>query len=560
MKNSKNASENPSSQSLKKLKTFITGLDEILEGGLPANRTTIVNGMVGSGKSIFGLEFIYRGALNNEPGIFVGFEESAQHIRENALSLGMDYKILENQNKLCIVEGQLPTDIFLRGEFSLKGLLAIVTGKSKEMGAKRIVIDALDVVLRLFDNLKDVRNEMHLLNNWLNDSGLTIVMTLRPSKTMVSPFQDFFDSLSDCIIHLDNRIINQIATRRIQVVKYRGSGFGSNEYPYVITSEGIQVAPISTIGLNHKPLGEYISSGNADLDLMLGGGFRRASCNLIAGLPGVGKTILAATYATSSCKRGEKVLYVGFEESEPALIDNVKSTGILLDQFTKNNTLSFLIRFPEEMGAEEHFILLKNKINKFNPQHLIIDAISSTLRMGGKQASYEYLMRVLNLSKTLGITTLFLNQLMGETGFKEISGSNISSMIDTVLYLNYIESSGETNRLAHILKSRGSKHSNQKREYRITDNSFQFKDIYVGENQVLTGSARRIQEAKDAAALKLMEFQIEEKELDLQRLKLTMEQYFVDQKLRAELRGNVAKKKAVRVEIKKSSKNNLKGK
>jgi circadian clock protein KaiC len=557
MKNSKTSSENPSSRPLKKLKTFITGLDEILEGGLPANRTTVINGMAGTGKSIFGIEFIYRGALNNEPGIFVGFEETAQHIRENALSLGLDIKAVEDQNKFCIVEGQLPTDIFLRGEFSLKGLLAIITGKSEEMGAKRIVIDALDVVLRLFDNPKEVRNEMHLLNNWLRDSGLTIVMTLRPSKTMVSPFQDFFDSLSDCIIQLDSRITNQIATRRIQIVKFRGSGFGRNEYPYVITSEGIQVAPISTVGLNHKALGEHISTGNADLDILLGGGFRRASCTLIAGLPGVGKTILASTYTAASCKRGEKVLYVGFEESVQALIGNVKSAGILLGQFTKNNTLSFLTRFPEEMGAEEHFILLKNQINKFNPQHIIIDAISATQRMGGKQASYEYLMRILNLSKTLGITTLFLNQLSGESGFIEISGIDISSMVDTVLFLSYVEYSGETNRLMNILKSRGNKHSNQKREFVITDNGILFKDIYVGDNQVLTGSARQIQEEKDAAALKLLEFQIQEKELELKRLNLNMEQSFVDQKLRAELRGDVASKKAVKVEIKKSSKNNL---
>jgi len=307
-------------------------------------------------------------------------------------------------------------------------------------------------------------------------------------------------------------------------------------------------------------LGEHISTGNADLDILLGGGFRRASCTLIAGLPGVGKTILASTFTAASCKRGENVLYVGFEESEQALIGNVKSAGVLLDQFTKNNALTFLTRFPEEMGAEEHYILLKNQINKFNPQHIIIDAISATQRMGGKQASYEYLMRILNLSKSLGITTLFLNQLSGESGFVEISGIDISSMVDTILFMSYVEYSGETNRIMNILKSRGSKHSNQKREFVITDHGIQFKDIYVGDNQVLTGSARQIQEEKDAAALKLLEFQIQEKELELKRLKLNMEQRFVDQKLRVGLRGNVTKKKAGKVEIKKSPKNNSKEK
>ena len=537
MKNSKPSSENSPNPQLNKVKTYIDGLDEILQGGLPANRTTVINGQAGSGKSVFGLEFLYRGALNGEPGIFVGFEESVYQTRENAATLGLDLVTLENQNKLCIIEGYIENDILLKGDFSLKGLLAIIAGKSKEMGAKRIVIDALDVVLRLFDSPREVRNEMHLLDKWLRDSGLTVVMTMRPSKTMVSPFEDFFDSLSDCIINLDTRQIEQLSTRRIRVVKYRGSAFGSNEYPYVITSEGIQVAPISSFGLRHKALGEHLTTGNPDLDTMLGGGFRRASCILIAGLPGVGKTILAATFTNATCKRGEKVLYVGFEESEQALVGNVKSAGVLLDELRNNNTLFFLTRFPEEMGAEEHFILLKKHISKVQPQHIIIDAISATSRMGGRQASYEYLMRVLNLSKELKITTLFLNQLTGNTGFVEISGIDISSMVDTAIFLNYIEYSGETNRLVHILKSRGSKHTNQKREYVITDNGIQFKNIYVGDNQVLTGSARQIQEAKDEAALKLLEFQIQEKELELKRLKMMMEQNTIDQKLRAGLRG-----------------------
>ena len=335
-----------------------------------------------------------------------------------------------------------------------------------------------------------------------------------------------------------DRVSNQISTRRLRIVKYRGSGFGRNEYPYVITSSGIEISSITTIGLIHKELGEHISSGNSDLDILLGGGFRRASCALIAGLPGAGKTILASTFTNACCARGEKVLYIGFEESERAIIGNVKSVGILLEQFTKNKTLSFISRFPEEMGAEEHFILLKNKIEEFNPQHIIIDAISATERMGGKQASYEYLMRVLNLCKSLGITTLLLNQLSGATGFVEISGIDISSIVDTALFLSYVEFSGETNRLIDILKSRGSKHSNQKREYEISDKGIQFKKVYTGDNQVLTGSARQIQEAKDLANLKLAEFKIREKELELERLRQEMEQSLFDMKIRSELRGD----------------------
>ncbi len=526
-----------SSFKIRKVPTYIQGLDEILEGGLPYNRTTVINGQTGSGKTIFGLEFLYYGALHGEPGIFVGFEETTQQTRENAATLGLNFEELEKQNKLCIIEGFINTDVFISGEFSLKGLLAMVSGKVKEMGAKRIVLDALDVILRLFDNPRDIRKEMHLLDEWMKNSGLTIVMTVRPTKTAVSPFEDFFESLSDCLIYLDARIINQISTRRLRIAKYRGSEFGRNEYPYVITSKGIHLTPITTFGLRHKELGEHITTGNEDLDKHLGGGYRRASCVLIAGVPGVGKTILATTFVNATCKRGEKVLYVSFEESERAIIGNVKSAGLFIDEFTKHNTLSFLCQFPEEMGAEEHFIVLKNKIDEFKPQHIVIDAISATHRMGGKQAAFEYLMRTLNLAKTKGITTLFINQLTGTKEYVEVSGIDISSMIDTTIFLFYVELAGETNRIIQVLKSRGSHHSNQKREYIITDNGIQLKNIYIGEGEVLTGSARLIQEAKDKETLLLLEYQIREKELELERLKLLKNQNEINLRQRAGERG-----------------------
>lgn len=526
-----------SSFKIPKVPTFIKGLDEILEGGLPYNRTTVVLGQAGSGKTIFGLEFLYHGALHNEPGIFVGFEETNKQTRENAATLGMNIKELEKQNKLCLIEGFINTDVLISGEFSLKGLLAMISGKSKEMGAKRIVIDALDVVLRLFDDPRDVRKEIHILNEWMRNSGLTVVLTVRSSKTRFSPFEDYFESLSDCLINLDARLLDQITTRRLRIVKFRGSEFGRNEYPYVITSKGIHLTPITTFGLRHKELGEFITTGNKDLDIHLGGGYRRASCVLIAGLPGVGKTILASTFVNATCKRGEKVLYVGFEESEKAIIGNVKSAGLLLDEFTKKGTLEFLCQFPEEMGAEEHFIVLKSKIEEYEPKHIIIDAISATFRMGGKQASFEYLMRTLNLAKSMGITTLFINQLTGTTEYVEISGIDISSMVDTAIFLYYVELAGETNRIIQVLKSRGSHHSNQKREYIITDNGIHLKNIYIGEGEVLTGSARLIQEEKDKESLKLLEYQIREKEIELERLKLQKTQNEINYQLRAGARG-----------------------
>ena len=242
---------------LEKAPTHIQGLDDILEGGLPRGRTTVVNGASGSGKTLLGLEFLYRGALHGEPGIFIGFEEPPEQIRQNAATLGWDLPALEKQNRLFILDARLKPETLRSGNFSLKGLLAIAAGKSRAMGARRIVIDALEVALRLFDTPRQIRNELHALNNWLRDSGLTAILTIRPpSRSGASPSEDFFESMADCLLVLDARVTEQISTRRLRVIKYRGSGFGRNAYPYVISPTGLRMVPISTVRLRHKPLGE----------------------------------------------------------------------------------------------------------------------------------------------------------------------------------------------------------------------------------------------------------------------------------------------------------------
>lgn len=510
---------------LAKTPTYIRGLDDILEGGLPRGRATIVNGASGSGKTLLGLEFLYRGGLHGEPGIFIGFEEPVVQLRENAATLSMDLAAQEKQKLLFLLDARLKPETVRSGKFSLKGLLAIAAGQCRSLGARRIVIDALEVALRLFDTPQQVRNELHALNNWLRDSGLTSILTIRPpSRTGVSPYEDFFESMGDCIIALDARVTEQISTRRLRVVKYRGSGFGRNEYPYVISATGLRMAAISSVGLRHKPLGPKISTGNAQLDEILDGGYRRASCVLLAGLPGAGKTTLAATFVASACGLGERVLYIGFEESEAAMIQNVSSTGIALQSHLEAGRLAFLTTFPEALGAEEHFIAAVDRIEALAPQHVVVDSISACVRMGGQQAAFEYLMRLLNLSKERGLTILLLNQLTGTTSFLEISGNEISSLVDTAILLNYQFSLGETNRVFQILKSRGSRHSNQKREYRITDHGFEVLDVYLGEGDVLTGAARQRQEQRDQLEAQRLAFEIEMKELELKRLRLIQEQ------------------------------------
>ncbi len=527
-----------SASPLAKAPTHIKGLDAVLEGGLPRGRTTVVNGGPGSGKTLLALEFLFRGALAGEPGVFIGFEEPLDQLRVNAGTLGWDLAALERDRRLCLVEGRLKPDTLISGEFSLKGLLAGASGVGREIGARRVVIDALEVVLRLYDSLRQVRNDMHLLNDWLQAEGLSAILTVRPPVFgSVPSFHDFFDSMADCVIYLDARVDNQLSRRRIRVVKYRGSGFGSNEYPYVITDSGLHIEPISTVGLRHKPLGERMSTGLARLDDFLGGGYRRGACILVAGSPGTGKTLLAGTFTVAACGRGEKVLYVGYEESQEAVIGNMGHAGVFLKPCVDTGLLLFHTVMPEAMGPEEHLIRVMNLIEAHNPRHLVVDAISACGRMGGKQAAFDFLVRLLNRCKERNITVLLVNQLSGTTTHMEVSGNDISSIIDTVLFMSYVEGAGEINRVFQVLKSRGSGHSNQKQEYIITDEGIRILEPYTGEGEVLTGSARRLQEARDAAEAQRLAVAMKAKEIELEQLRIEQRQITERKRYQAQVRG-----------------------
>jgi circadian clock protein KaiC len=532
-----NGTEVPQGQTLAKTPTHIQGLDEILEGGLPRGRTSVVSGGPGSGKTLLGVEFLYRGTLAGEPGIFVGFEEPLEHLRQNAATLGWDLAGAEENHLLALVDGRIPPDTLISGDFSLKGLLASISGMTRDMGARRIVIDALEVVLRLYDSPRQVRNELHFFNDWLRSEGLTAVLTIRPPVSgSVASFQDFFDSMGDCVLRMDARVENQLSKRRIRVVKYRGSGFGSNEYPYVITGKGLHIAPISTVELRHKALGEKMSTGIDRLDEMLNGGYRRASCVLFAGLPGAGKTMLASTFANAACGRDERVLYVGYEESEAEMIGNLQGVGLHLRPHVESNRLQFLTVMPEAMGPEEHLMRVMMRIDTFDPHHLIVDAISACVRMGGKQAAFDFLVRLINACKERGITVILLNQLSGVTSHMEISGNDVSSIIDTVLFLSYVEGAGEINRIIQVLKARGSGHSNQRQEFVITGDGIGILEPYTGEGEVLTGAARKAREARDAVETERLALDIKAKELELERLRLMHQEIASRRRRQAEMR------------------------
>ena len=464
-------------RAIKKIPTYINGLDEILNGGLPAERTTLIVGEPGSGKTVMGMEFVYRGANNGDSGIFLGFEESLKSLRQNAFTFGWDFPSLEKEGRLFLMEGRLPPEIIVSGQLSLKPLLSIISGKAKEMKAKRIVMDALDVAFRLFDEPVQVRAELHQLLEWLAKSGLTSLLTLKPREYPPgSLFQDFFYSMADCVINLDTKILNQVSTRRLWVAKYRGSSFGRNEYPFIISEKGIRTIPITCFELRHKPFGQRISSGIPSLDAMLGGGYFRSSCVLLAGEPGTGKTLLCSTFVQKVCQVGEKVLYISFEESPAALIHNVTSAGVFLEPFEQAGNLKVMGAMPEATGVEEHLIKLIDLVEEMKPQHVIIDAISACERMAGKEASFDFLMRFLNFLKERGITSILTNQTTGTKSQIEISGNGISSMVDTVIFLSYIQGEKEINRLIQILKCRGSGHSNQIRKFMIKDDGFKILD------------------------------------------------------------------------------------
>ena len=471
----------PTPIQLEKAPTHISGVDEILHGGLPRGRMIVLKGGPGAGKTIFGMEFLYRGALAGEPGIFVGLEETAAQLRENAATLGWDLSALEENGQLFLLEGRLSPDTILSGDFSLKGLLAAIAGKSKEMNAQRLVLDALDVLLRLIDAPHRVRSEMHALNHWITEAGITTLMTIRPQAyERALAYEAFFDSMADCVIELDARVRDQITTRRFRVVKYRGSAFGHNEYPYIISPAGIQIVPITSVELRHAPPGERMTTGIEELDAVMGGGYRRATCILIAGPPGTGKTIMTSTFVDAACQRGEKVLYISFEESVAALTGNLLSAGLDLAPHIEAGRLSFIASFPEAEGSEEHLMHFLNELNAFDPQHVVVDAISACERIAGMQAAFEYLMRLLNICKERGSTVILTNQLGIAEESSGISGNGISSMVDTVILLSYLSRPDRTDRMLHVLKSRGSGHSNLKREYMITDEGIQIMGVSQG--------------------------------------------------------------------------------
>jgi circadian clock protein KaiC len=455
---------------LAKLGTGVEGLDEVLDGGFPQGRTTMIRGGPGSGKTLFALQYLVESARKGTAGIFVTFEESADAIRMNAATLGWDLPALERRGLLFIHHAKVDPAAVVSGLFSLDGLMAIIDGKARVLGARQLVIDAIDIVMRRFDDEARARAEINSLHEWLDEYEFTTLLSvkLNDEPDLASRF-GFLDYMADCVVRLDHRVMEQISTRRLRVQKYRGSSFGTNEYPYVIGGNGISLIPIASAQLEHKPLGAHQSSGNRELDAALDGGYRRNACVLIAGASGTGKTTLAATFVAAACARGERVLYISYEESPEALQAAVLSAGVDLQPSLEAGNLKFVCRLPECLGSDEHLFHNLAALTSFNPDHVVVDAISACHRMGSGKAAFDYCMRLVNACKERGITCLFINQVQSSFPFEDLSGLGISSLVDAVIQLRFDLVDDDLLRSLVIIKARGCRHSHRLHDLQITD-------------------------------------------------------------------------------------------
>jgi circadian clock protein KaiC len=455
---------------LGKLGSGVDGLDAVLEGGYPEGRSTMVKGGPGAGKTMLALQFLVHHASEGRAGIFVTFEESVEAVRVNAATLGWDLRALEARGLLFLYRARLDPAALTSGDFSLLGLMATLDGKARSMGAKLLVIDAIDILMRRFDNPARARDQLHLLTDWLDTNATTTLLSVKLSDDAdTSTLPARLDYLVDCVVQLDHRVSDQISTRRLRVLKYRGSGFGSNEFPYVIGGGGISLVPIASPRLTHKPLGAPLSSGNEVLDTALSGGFRKSACVLVAGPSGSGKTTVACTFVAAACRRGERVLFVSFEESPAALASAVQSVGIDLQPAIAAGLLRLACSLPESTGADEHLFEHLQIIQSFRPDDVVIDAISACSRMGSGKAAFDYCMRLVNACKDRGITCLLVNQMRGSDLDEDLSGLGLTSLVDTVIQLRFEPIEDELQRSLLIRKARGCRHSPRLHEMRITD-------------------------------------------------------------------------------------------
>ena len=524
MKNNGHKSTSPTA-GLPKCPTGIQGLDEITGGGLPRGRPTLVCGGTGCGKTLLAAEFLVRGAVQfGEPGVFMAFEETEAELKANVASLGFDLAGLIRRKKIAIDYVHIErSEVQESGEYDLEGLFVRLNHAIDSIGARRVVLDTLEALFASLPNEAILRAELRRLFRWLKDKGVTAVITAERGRDQLTR-HGLEEYVSDCVILLDHRVNEQIATRNLRVVKYRGALHGTNEFPFLIGDEGISVLPITSLGLNHKISVERIATGIPRLDAMLGGrGFFRGSSILLTGTPGTGKTIVAANFAQAACRRGERTLFFSFEESPNQIIRNMHSIGLRLEPLVKRGLLRFHAARPSLYGLEMHLATMFKEIAAFQPHVVIVDPITSLMDAGTASECRAMVTRLVDYLKAGQVTTLFTSLTQAGHALQQ-SEASMSSLMDSWLLLQDFEGNGERNRVLYVLKARGMAHSNQIREFLISDRGIDLVDAYIGPSGVLTGAARVAQTAREKAEALASQQEAARRQRELKRKRAALEQ------------------------------------
>lgn len=509
---------------LEKTPTGINGFDEITNGGLPANRPTLICGEAGAGKTLFSIEFIVRGALEyNEPGVIMVFEERTEDLELNVNSLGFNLKKLQKDGLLWIDHVHVDrSEIEETGMYDLDGLFIRLAHAIDSIGAKRVMLDTIENLFSSFENENILRSELRRLFNWLKSKGITTVITAEKGQGMLTR-NGLEEYVSDCVILLDHRVQNQISTRLLRVVKYRGSLHGTNEYPFLIDQDGITVLPVTSLQLEREVSTQRISCGIESLDAMLGGkGFFRGSSILISGTAGTGKTSIAAYFADASCKRKDRCLYYAFEESPQQIIRNMKSINIDLKKHIDAGLLQIHATRPTLYGLESHLVAIHKTVKQFKPRTVILDPITNLASIASIGEVKSMLMRLLDFLQNENITVLFTS-LVYEKENSLQADEGISSLVDAWVQVRDLEGNGERNRGIYIMKSRGMSHSNQVREFVITSKGLELVDVYLGPEGILVGSARKAQKLHEATGVELRTYAATRKEQEIERKKIVLE-------------------------------------
>jgi circadian clock protein KaiC len=484
---------------LPKSPTGITGFDEVSKGGLPTGRPTLVSGPPGAGKSLFALQFLVHGATGcAEPGVFLSFEGTRDKLASDVRGLGIDLDALEQEGRLLVDAQSMAGQAVATGEFDLEALMVRMAFAVDKIGAKRVAIDSLESLFAAFGSRPDVvRSELLRLFSWLEDRGLTAVITgERAEDTLIRHGMEEF--LSDCVVLLDHRVVDEVATRRLRILKYRGSTHGRNEYPFLIGPAGLEVLPITSLGLYQQVSNDRLSTGITGLDEMLGGlGVFRGSSVLVSGTSGTGKTTIGASFASAACQRGERVLFFSFEESQSEILRNMASVSLDLAGWVDRGLLHFQCQRPTTLGLEDHLANMRRLVDRIAPTLVVIDPVSSLSRGTSKGDVSAMLTRQIYYLKSAGITAVMTSLTEGGNDLEHTELS-ISSLVDTWLLAITMQNSGERNRGLYVLKSRGMAHSNQIREFLLSSEGVSLVPVYMGPDGVLTGSARAAAEAAEA--------------------------------------------------------------